>query len=377
MKTAPTENGNLGLRALGQSIWLDSLTRHILVSGKLQWLIEHDGVAGVTFNTSAYEKALSGDESYATDIRQLAQGGNGADEICDRLVLQDVCDAADLLSGLYARTDGGEGFANLEVSSELAYDTEGMIEEASGLWREVKRPNVMIQLPATDEALPAIERLIADGVNVNVTNLLTLSRYRDVAESCLAGLWWRILRGLPVRYVASVASFPLCLLDARCDLVLDELIGSGDPKGKIASSLRGRIGVATGRMAYQKYKEVFTGDHFRPLAVKGARPQRLLWITDSNASYLDSLVGPATVSARPVETLEAYRHLPKPVARLQDNLAESREILSQFYQVRPDALTIAEELEEELVKEQVLHADHTRAALETRSRRGLTRGSRV
>ena len=233
----------------GQSIWLDYIRRKMLDSGELKQMIAEDGLRGVTVNPSILEKAISGSHDYDSDVQALALEGKSEPEIYERLGVEDVQRAADLFRPLYEESQGKHGFVSLEVSPYLAHDTEGTIAEARRFWKELDRPNVFIKVPATIEGLAAIRELIRQGINVNVTLLFGLPRYREVAEAYIAGLEARADEGKPIDRLASVASFFLSRIDVLVDPILEEKMKAGGHKAEIAKKLHGQVAVASARSA--------------------------------------------------------------------------------------------------------------------------------
>jgi transaldolase len=329
-------NPLLELTRLGQSIWIDYLGRGRISSGELARHIEEDGLRGVTSNPSIFEKAITGDRIYDAPIDELARRGASAAEIYLAITSRDVQLAADLFRPQFDRLGGRDGFVSLEVSPHLAHDTEATIAEARRLWAAVGRPNAMIKVPATKAGLPAIERLIGDGININVTLLFGLPRYAEVAEAYLLGLEARARRGDPLR-VASVASFFLSRIDVAVDALLDELEREGRIRRPLAARLRGQIAIASAKVAYQMYKRTFGGERFRALAGQGARPQRLLWASTgtkdpaySDVKYVEALIGEETIDTVPLETFDAYRDHGRPALRLEDGVEQAREVLAEL-----------------------------------------------
>src|SRR5512135_1777832 len=275
------KNPLLILESLGQSIWLDYLRRNALDNGEIQGLIEQDGVSGLTSNPSIFEKAIAGSHDYDEAIRSMSLEDKSVEEIYEALTIEDIQRAADLFRPIYDRLEGRDGFVRLEVSPTLAHDTDGTIAEARRLWKAVDRPNLFIKVPATREGLPAIQQLIGEGINVNITLLFGLPRYREVANAYLAGLEARLAQGQPLDHVASVASFFLSRIDALIDPILEKLRLQGGPTAEIVAGLHGQVAIASARAAYQIYQEIYMTDRYQKLSRQGAHPQRLLWASTS------------------------------------------------------------------------------------------------
>jgi transaldolase len=311
---------------LGQSVWLDYLDRNMINSGELERLINEDGVRGVTSNPAIFAKAFSGSTAYDEEIDKLARQGRTVPEIYEQLTLADVRNAADLFRSGFKASDGRHGFVSLEVNPHLARDTEGTIEEARRLWRELDHPNVLIKVPATIEGLPAIQQLISEGINVNVTLLFGLDRYRQVAEAYIAGLERMMEEGRSPS-TASVASFFLSRIDVLVDERLEAIAAEGGERGAKAAALRGESAVASAKQAYRMYREIYAAERFRKLAVQRARPQRLLWASTStknpaysDVKYVEPLIGPETINTMPRKTMDAYRDHGQPAARLEEGV---------------------------------------------------------
>lgn len=359
---------------LGQSLWLDYIRRDLMLGGELRRLIEEDGLRGMTSNPAIFEKAIANSREYDADIQALALKGKDAQAIYESLSQRDVQAAADEFRPLYDRTDGQDGYVSLEVNPHLARDTRGTIEEARRLWSALNRPNVFIKVPATAEGLPAIQQLIGEGINVNVTLLFGLPRYRQVAEAYLAGLEARVAQGQAVGRVASVASFFVSRIDTLVDSMLDSVRAQGGTVADRAQGLYGQVAVASAKMAYQIYKELFDGDRFRKLAAAGARVQRLLWASTgtknpsySDVKYVEALIGPDTVNTVPVETLDAYRDHGEPKARLEEGVDEARETLARLPELGIDLDAVTQQLEDEGVKKFNQPFDKLMAALAARA----------
>ena len=373
-------NPLLKIRDLGQSIWLDYIQRGMLESGEIAQLIERDGLAGITSNPAIFEKAIVEHHDYDKAIAALVRRGMNTAEMYETLVLEDVGRAADLFHPLYERTDGGDGFVSIEVSPHLAHDTERTVREGRRLWEKLQRPNIMIKVPATIEGLPAIRQLLAAGINVNVTLLFGLERYRQVVDAFLTGLEDRVATGQSPVAVASVASFFLSRIDVLVDKKLDAPGASGT--GDARRELRGHAAIASARLAYQIYKEWVDDVRWRALAGRGARPQRLLWAststkdpTYSDVKYVEPLIGPQTVNTLPPETLDAYRDHGDPGARLEQELAQSAALPEKLARVGVSLESVAQQLENEGVQKFIAPFDKLFTSLEQRRRQTETEGA--
>lgn len=341
-------NPLLRLHEFGQSVWLDYIQRDLIENGGLERLIREDGLAGVTSNPAIFEKAIANGHEYQAPVRELARRGLTAAALYEALALEDVARAADLFRPLYEKTQGGDGFVSIEISPHLACDTGATIAEAQRLWAALGRPNVMIKVPATREGLPAIRALTAAGVNVNVTLLFSVARYREVAEAWMAGFEDRARSGAPLGRVASVASFFLSRIDTLVDKRLDKL-GSGE-----AQVLRGQAAVASARLAYREYQRIVAEARWQALARRGARAQRLLWASTgtkdpaySDSMYVEPLIGRETVNTLTPETLAAYRDHGDPAARLEDGIEAARSLPLALRTLGIDLDEVARQLEEE------------------------------
>ncbi|GAC1382575.1 MAG: bifunctional transaldolase/phosoglucose isomerase [Hymenobacter sp.] len=331
-------NPLVAIRQFDQSLWLDFISRPILIDGKLQRRIADEALRGVTSNPAIFAKAIGDSTDYDAAIRALALQGKTTDEIYTALAVADVQAACDLFRPLYDGPDhGADGYVSLEVSPTLVNDTAGTIEEGLRLWHTVARPNVMIKVPATLEGLPAIRRLIAEGVNVNVTLIFGLERYHLVAEAYLAGLEDRAQAGLPLARIDSVASFFLSRIDVLLDPILEKIAAEGGERGALAQRLVGEVALASAKQAYQRYQEIFAGPRWAALQAQGAETQRLLWASTGNKNpkyddlkYVENLIGPHTVNTVPVETLDIFRAKGQPAARLEDGLDQAREVLRRL-----------------------------------------------
>ena len=342
------------LGTFGQSIWLDYIRRDLITSGQLRGLIEEDGLRGMTSNPAIFEKAIVDSHEYDEDIRTMALEGKGVNAIYETLSQRDVQSAADEFRSLYDKTDGQDGYVSLEVNPHLAHDTNGTVEEAHRLWKTLARPNVFIKVPATTEGLSAIQALISEGINVNVTLLFGLPRYRQVANAYLAGLAARAAGGKPVNHVASVVSFFVSRIDGLVDPLLGNIIAQGGEKAALAKTMRGQVAIASAKMAYHIYKEIFDSDRFMGLAAQGARAQRLLWASTStknpdysDVKYVEALIGPDTVNTAPLDTLDAYRNHGDPNARLEQDVEKARSGLERLPELGINLDQVTQQLEDD------------------------------
>jgi transaldolase len=362
------------LRALGQSIWLDYIRRDLIAGGGLRRLIDEDGLRGMTSNPAIFEKAIADSHDYDADIRSMAREGKAVGTIYEALSQRDVQNAADEFRPVYEATDGNDGYVSLEVNPHLSHDTDGTIAEARRLWAALNRPNVLIKVPATTDGLPAIRQLIAEGISVNVTLLFGLPRYRQVAEAYLAGTEARADQGQPLRHVASVASFFVSRIDSLVDPLLGKLIAHGGNEADLAKQVRGQVAIASAKMAYQMYKEIFDTDRFRKLRAQDARVQRLLWASTgtknteySDVKYIEALIGRETVNTVPPETLDAYRDHGNPKARLEEDIDEARRTLARLLELGIGIDDVTQQLEDQGVEKFEKPFDKLMATLAQRS----------
>ncbi len=345
------------LEALGQSIWLDYIKRDLITSGELKKLIDKDSLRGMTSNPTIFEKAISESHDYEEDIHKMRQAGKDVNSIFEGLTQRDVQDAADVFRDLFNRTEGKDGYVSLEVNPHLAHDTKGTVIEARRLWKALNRPNVFIKVPATIEGIAAIKQLISEGINVNVTLLFGLDRYREVAEAYIAGIEARVAQGQPVKDVVSVASFFLSRIDVLVDPVLEKFIAQDDEKSILAKKLHGQIAIASAKVAYQIYGEIFTSNRFKKLAEKGAQVQRLLWASTgtknpaySDIKYVEALIGPETINTIPVETLAAYRDHGDPKFLIRQDVDQANWAFQQLPELGISIDKVTQQLENEGVE---------------------------
>jgi transaldolase len=339
------------LRDLGQSVWYDYIRRDLYTGGELARLIREDGLAGMTSNPTIFQKAIADTDLYDDAVRRAGSEEAEPSAVFERLAVEDVRGAADAFRPVYDETGGNDGFVSIEVGPHLANDTDGSIREAHRLWEKCARENVMVKIPATAAGIPAIRRCLADGVNINITLLFSVSRYREVMEAYLAALEDRVAAGRPIERLRSVASFFVSRVDTNVDKKLDR-IGS-----EAARALRGKAAIANARLAFQAFREVFGSDRFRRLAERGAALQRPLWASTSTKDpsypdlyYVEALVAPDSVDTMPPETFEAYRDHGDPKVRISDDLEGARETFRRLAELGIDEATVSRELEEEGVR---------------------------
>lgn len=370
------------LTTFDQAIWLDYIKRDLITSGQLRKLIVEDDLRGMTSNPSIFEKAFSESKDYDQDIKDMLQQGRDINQIYEALTQKDICDAADEFRDLYQRIDGKDGYVSLEVNPHLAHDTAATVSEARRLWEALNRPNVFIKVPATMEGLAAITQLISQGINVNVTLLFGLPRYRKVLDAYQAGLEMRVARGEPIQHVASVASFFLSRIDVLVDPILEKIIAQGGEKSVLAKKIKGQVAIASAKIAYSIYKESINNASFTKLAQEGARPQRLLWASTStkdpaysDVKYVEALIGPNTVNTVPMETLEAYRDHGDPKLTLEQDVTTANWIFEQLPELGIDMDQVTQQLEEEGVDKFIQSFDKL---METLARRpGMDAGIQI
>lgn len=326
----------LALSELGQSIWYDNLSRDVLNSGELKRLIDA-GVLGLTSNPTIFKKAIADSSDYDADMMPLVKQGLNTEQIAEDLMIKDVAAAADLLMPIYKATNGGDGYASIEVSPYLARDTKATIEAGKRIWGKLNRPNIMIKVPATDEGLPAIKALLEDGINVNVTLIFSDDYYQRVVEAYISGLEARVVKGGDIKNIASVASFFVSRVDAICEKHYDGLVKEGKAKAEGKKDFLGKIGIANSKVAYARYEQLFNSDRFKKLRDKGARVQRPLWASTgtknpdfSPVMYVEELAGRDTVNTLPPATLSALLKDGKIEPRLHKGIDDARSQLSKL-----------------------------------------------
>lgn len=346
---SPTLSPLHRLSALGQSVWIDFLSRKSIHGGRLQALLEEDAVVGATSNPSIFQKAMTEGDAYDEQLHELAAEGVEGKDVFWRLAEQDIRDACDLFRPIWDAGLGRDGYVSLEVDPNLAYDAPATFAEAMRIHQVVDRPNLMVKIPATKPGLAAIEDAVAEGKSINVTLIFSLRRYAEVAESYIRGLERLIAAGGDPNGVASVASFFVSRIDTEADRRLDEIGGHDELKGKLA--------VANAKLAYQHYNATFRGPRWQFLAAKGATTQRVLWASTSTKNpdypdtiYIEGLIGPDTVNTMPGETIEAYQDHGRPQVRLEDGLSGAQGLIDALAAAGVDYDDVTETLEREGVE---------------------------
>ncbi len=329
----------------GQSVWLDFFDRKIMDSGELKKLIEEDGVRGITSNPAIFEKAISNSPDYDEDIKTLSQSSGNAEHIFYGLATKDIQRAVDYFTTIYEESKGNDGFVSLEVSPRLAHDTEGTIKQAKELWKAVDRKNVMIKIPSTSSGIQAIRQCISEGININITLLFGLGRYREVIDAYLSGLEDRIKKNQAIDHITSVASFFLSRIDVMIDPILE---------GKGLGRMKGEVAIASAKIAYDIYKQVFSSERFKNLEQKGAKRQHLLWASTSSkdpsfsdVKYVEALIGLETINTIPMGTIEAFKDHGSPENRLEQNLDQAKQVMVQLKDQGIDIDAITQKLEDE------------------------------
>ncbi|HEY6248877.1 MAG TPA: bifunctional transaldolase/phosoglucose isomerase, partial [Candidatus Angelobacter sp.] len=358
-KSAKTGQDNplLLLQKLGQSVWLDYIRRNLLTSGELQRLIDEDGLRGMTSNPAIFEKAIAGSTDYTDILEQLQSQRRTSGEIYEAIAIRDIQDAADRLLPVYKQTNRRDGYVSLEVSPKLARDTTGSIEEARRLWNAVGRPNVMIKIPGTLEGLPAIQQLISEGININITLLFSQEAYVKVAEAFIAGL--EAYRGQDIGGIASVASFFVSRIDTLVDSLLTTKFKSvrNAQEEELLRSLMGKVAIANAKQAYRRYGQIFSTDRWKALAARSAQTQRLLWASTSTKNpayrdvmYVENLIGPDTVDTIPPATLDAFRDHGQVARTLDADLPAADKTMADLEKAGISMKAVTDQLLEEAIK---------------------------
>ncbi len=337
--SSTVENPLKQLTRFGQSIWLDYIRRSLMTSGELRRMVEEDGLGGMTSNPSIFEKAIEGGEEYADYLAQLKTDKSlDAKGIYERLAIRDIQDAADVLRPVYVSTKRRDGYVSLEVAPYLAHKTQDTIDEALRLWKAVDRPNVMIKIPGTPAGVPAIETVLREGVNVNVTLLFAQEMYEEVAWAYIRALEQRAVKGQDLAGMAGVASFFVSRIDTAVDALLDaRLPQADDAQKKLLEAVRSKVAIANAKLAYERYLRIFSGLRWDALAAKGAQTQRVLWASTSTKNpklrdvlYIEELIGKDTVNTIPPATYDAFKDHGRPRASLTEDVEGAGRVMTDL-----------------------------------------------
>jgi len=342
-----------------QSIWMDNLSRTLIESGELKQMIDERGVVGITSNPAIFEKAIVGNAIYDADIESGIRAGKSVQEIYESLVFEDIRNACDILKPVYESSNGLDGYVSIEVPPNIALDTQKTIEEARRYFSEIGRENLMIKIPGTREGWPAVEQVISEGINVNVTLLFSVDSYVETAWSYIRGLEKRAAQGDDISKIASVASFFLSRIDSNIDDRIDKKLAAGVDrieKEAVLKAVKGKVAIANAKIAYQRFKEIFGSDRWNALAEKGAKVQRLLWASTgtknpeySDVMYVDELIGPDTVNTLPPNTIEACADHCSPGNRIEAGVEEANRLIENLKD--PDIDIKLEDVMDELLQD--------------------------
>ena len=333
-------NHLLEIKNYGQSIWMDNLSRDIIQSGELKELVENKGICGITSNPAIFEKAIAGNVIYDADIEAGVRAGLPTYKIYESLAFADIRNACDILRPVYDASKGLDGYVSIEVPPTIAHDTQATINEARRYYQELGRENVMIKIPGTKAGLPAVEQVIADGINVNVTLLFSVTSYVNCAWAYISGLEKRAAEGKDISKIASVASFFLSRIDINIDGKIDAKLAKGVDDIVVEAKLKevkGKVAIANAKIAYQEYKKIINSDRWKALAAKGATVQRLLWASTStkdphysDVMYVDELVGPETVNTLPPATIEACADHCDVASRIETDVDQAYKLIENL-----------------------------------------------
>ncbi len=349
------------IKQFGQSIWMDNLTRDMIQSGELKALVENGGICGITTNPAIFEKAMMGNAIYDADIEAGVRAGLPIQKIYESLVFDDIRKACDIFKPIYDATDGLDGYVSIEVPPTIAHDTEATINEARRYYQEIGKENVMIKIPGTKAGLPAVEQVISEGINVNVTLLFSVDSYIETAWAYIRGLEKRAEQGEDISKISSVASFFLSRIDSNIDKKIDDKLKKGVDrieKEVELKAVKGKIAIANAKIAYQEYKKIVQSDRWKALSAKNANVQRLLWASTStkdpsysDVMYVDELVGPNTVNTLPPNTIEACADHCDPANRVETGVEEAYHLIESLKD--PDIDINLDQVMEELLVEAI------------------------
>jgi transaldolase/glucose-6-phosphate isomerase len=382
LETAKATNPLKDLLKFGQSVWLDYIRRDLITSGELKRLIEEDGLRGMTSNPAIFEKAIAGSTEYADILASLRDRSDlDAKARYEIVAIRDIQDAADLLRPVYDESKRRDGYISLEVSPYLARDTQGTLEEARRLWKAVDRPNIMIKVPGTTEGIPAFQQLISEGINVNVTLLFSQEVYQQVAEAYIRGLEKFAATNTDVGRIASVASFFISRIDNAVDAELSARLKSAknaQDEQKL-KGLQGKVAIANGKLAYQRYLNIFSGPQWDKLRSKGGQTQRVLWASTGTKNpaypdilYVQEMIGPDTVNTIPPATFDAFRDHGQPRETLTEGVDEAKRVMQDLASVGISIDEITDKLTDDGVRLFEEAFDKLLAAVEKSTQGGTT-----
>ena len=352
-------NPLLQLKAQGQSVWYDTVDREQLDNGLFKRLVDEDGIVGVTSNPTIFQKSISHGDAYDEQITQLIREGKSTNEIYESLAIRDIRTVADMLLPIYERANRQDGFVSLEVSPDLAHDTEATLAEARRFWKMVDRPNLMIKIPATPEGLPAVRQTLTEGININITLIFSIDDYRKVADAFISALEDRNAEGKEISHIASVASFFVSRVDTLVDQLLEDKIkvSSDSAEQQKLKSLKGKAAIANARLVYQDFKHIFQAPRFETLKHSGAHVQRPLWASTSTKNpayrdvlYAEELIGPDTVDTMPLETIENFLDHGKVRRSVEDNIQQAKDELEELEKVGIHYDQVTKQLQDEGVQ---------------------------
>ena len=352
-------NPLLQLKTQGQSVWYDTVDRAQLDNGLFQRMLDEDGVAGVTSNPTIFQKSISHGDAYDEQITQLIRENKSTSEIYEALVIRDIRTVADMLLPIYEKANRQDGFVSLEVSPDLAHDSEATLNEARRFWKLVDRPNLMIKIPATPEGLPVVRQTLAEGMNINITLIFSIEDYREVAEAYISALEERNAEGKDISHIASVASFFVSRVDTLVDQLLENKMKATNDstEQQKLKSLEGKAAIANARLVYQDFKHIFHSPRFETLKHSGAHVQRPLWASTSTKNpayrdvlYAEELVGPDTVDTMPLETIENFRDHGKVRLSVEDDIQQAKDEFAELEKVGIHYDQVTQQLQDEGVQ---------------------------
>src|SRR6266566_4361791 len=352
-------NPLLQLKELGQSVWYDNIDRAQLANGQFQRMLDEDGVVGVTANPTIFEKSISSGHAYDEQMNQLIREGKSTNEIYEALIITDIQTVADILRPIYEQTNGHDGYVSLEVSPDLAHDTDATLSEVRRFWKMVNRPNLMIKIPGTPEGIPAIRQALTEGININITLIFSIDDYRQVAEAYITALEKRNAAGQDISHIASVASFFVSRVDTLVDKLLEDKIKATNDKAEQQKlkSLEGKAAVANARLVYEEFKHIFGTPRFETLRHSGAHVQRPLWASTSTKNpayrdvlYAEELIGPNTVDTMPLETIQNFRDHGRVSRTIENDIPQASAEFAALEEVGIHYDQVTQQLEDEGVQ---------------------------